>query len=214
MPIRFLCVRGAAARDRPNLDVRGGVWAILEGVGATRRGTMDASRNFRFETSVSVTCGAPPQVVYDTVADLNAHLVWSGERAPDDDFKLLDLDAPAGTAEVGTEFTSTGANFNGTFHDRSVVTEASPPGRFGIDTQSRLERTRGRPWEVQFLHRYDIHGEGDGCRIVYTDTAQHMNYVPYWLRFWMRPISRAAIRKGDTKHLANLARLAEERAGR
>ena len=175
---------------------------------------MAASEGFRFETSVTASCGAPPDVVYDTVTDLRAHLEWSGERASDDGFKLLTLDAPAGTAGVGTEFTSTGANFNGTFHDRSIVTEAAPPNRFAIETHARLDRRRGRTWEVQFLHRYDIRGEGEGSVIVYTDTAHDMNYVPYWLRFWMRPITRAAIHKGDTKQLENLARLAEERAGR
>ena len=176
---------------------------------------MGANEGFRFETSVTVSCGAPPQVVYDTVADLRAHLEWSGERAADDDFKLLVLDAPAGAARVGTEFTSTGANFNGTFHDRSVVTEATPPNRFAIETHARLDRRRGKAWEVQFLHRYDIRSEGSGSAITYTDTAHHMNYVPYWLRFWLRPITRAAIHKGDTKQLENLARLAEEReAGR
>jgi hypothetical protein len=39
-----------------------------------------------------------------------------------------------------------------------------------------------------------------------------MNYVPYWLQPWMRPISRMAIRKGDTSQLTNLARVSEERA--
>jgi hypothetical protein len=174
---------------------------------------MAASDRFRFETSVTVSCGAPPQVVYDTVADLRAHLEWSGERASDEHFKLLTLDAPGGTARVGTEFTSTGANFNGTFHDRSVVTEADPPSGYAIETHARLDRRRGKTWEVRFLHRYDIRSEGEGSVIVYTDTADHMNYVPYWLRFWMRPITRAAIHKGDTKQLENLARLAEERIG-
>ncbi len=168
----------------------------------------------RFETSVTVTSKAPPQVVYDTVADLKAHLEWSGERASDDTFKLLALEAPDGTARTGTAFTSTGANFNGTFHDRSIVKEASPPSRFAIETDSRLERKRGKVWEVRFLHRYNIMAEGHGSRIVYTDTTQRMNYVPYWLQPWVRPLTRAAIHKADTKQLENLARLAEERAGR
>jgi hypothetical protein len=165
-----------------------------------------------FRTSVTATSKAPPQAVYDTVADVNAHLIWSGERAEDDSFKLLTLDAPDGSAQVGTAFTSTGANFNGTFHDRSVVEEMSPPNVFVIRTQSRLDRKRGRPWEVEFIHRYDIEPDGAGSRITYTDTAQNMNYVPYWLQPWMRPISRMAIRKGDTSQLTNLARVSEERA--
>jgi len=40
-----------------------------------------------------------------------------------------------------------------------------------------------------------------------------VNYIPYWLQWWMRPISRPLINKADRKQLGNLARLAEERAG-
>ncbi len=168
-------------------------------------------KTLRFQTSVSVSSAAPPDVVYGTVTDLRAHLVWSGERAADDGFKLLSMEAPEPTAQVGTSFSSTGANFNGTFHDRSVVTQASPPNLFVIQTEARLERTRGRPWEVQFIHRYNIESDGAGSRITYTDTTHRMNYVPYWLKAPLRPFTRAAIRKGDTQQLTNLARLAEER---
>ena len=41
-----------------------------------------------------------------------------------------------------------------------------------------------------------------------------MNYVPYWLHPLVRPLTRPAIRRADTKQLENLARLAEERAAR
>ena len=169
-------------------------------------------KTLRFQTSVSVRSSVPPHTVFETVTDLNAHLIWSGDRARDDGFKLLSLEAPDEAAQVGTAFSSTGANFNGTFHDRSVVTEVSPPNVFVIQTEARLDRKRGKPWEVQFIHRYDIEADGDGSRITYTDTAQRMNYVPYWLQPWMRPLTRIAIRKGDTQQLTNLARLAEERA--
>ena len=167
---------------------------------------------FTFETSVSVTSEASPEVVYEVIRDLRAHLEWSGERASDDSFKLLEIEAPDEPATVGTTFTSTGANFNGTFHDSSTVIEASPPNRFAIETDARLDRTHGRAWEVRFTHRYFIAPQGVGSRIVYTDTARNMNYIPYWLRPWMRPITRMAIRRGDTKQLSNLARLAEERS--
>ena len=120
-------------------------------------------------------------------------------------------EAPTGPAEVGTTFTSSGANFNGTFHDRSVVAEMTRPTLFVIATDARLERTRGRPWEVHFSHRYDIDAEGSGTRIAYTEIIRRVNYVPYWLRFWMRPLSRVVINRGDRKQLRNLARLAEER---
>ena len=148
--------------------------------------------------------------MYDRVADLDAHLEWSGARAADDTFKLLTLEAEEGVAIVGTTFTSTGANFNGTFHDRSVVTVASRPHRFAIRTDARLERTRGRTWEVRFEHDYQIQPNGTGSRIVYTETIESLNYVPYWLRVWARPVSKLVIERADTKQLQNLARLAEE----
>jgi Polyketide cyclase / dehydrase and lipid transport len=170
-------------------------------------------KEFLFETSVSVTSAAPPEVVYDLVADLRSHLDWSGERAASDTFKLLTLDVSEGQATVGTRFASTGANDNGTFHDSSVVTEASRPTRFAFETDSRLERTRGRAWEVHFSHRYDIASDGQGTRIVYTDTVQRVNYVPYWLQPWFRPITRRIIDRADTRQMGNLARAAEERAG-
>ena len=126
------------------------------------------TETFTFESSVSVTSDSSPDAVYDTIAGLPAHLEWSGERASDENFKLLTLEAPEGPANVGTTFTSTGANFNGTFHDRSTVMETSPPHRFVIETEARLDRKRGKPWEVQFVHRYDIQPQGSGSSIAYT----------------------------------------------
>jgi hypothetical protein len=171
-----------------------------------------AQRPFGFRTQTSVTSEAPPRVVYDTIADLRAHLEWSGERATSDNFRLLTLEAPEGPATVGATFTSTGAADNGTFHDRSVVTEASRPDRFVIETDSRLDRKRGKPWEVHFSHQYDVRPDGDGSRIVYTETVERVNYVPYWLQPWIRPIFRVLVNRADVKQLRNLARLAEERS--
>ena len=53
------------------------------------------SESFSFETSVSVASKAPPDVVYEVISDLPAHLEWSGERARDDSFKLLELEGAA-----------------------------------------------------------------------------------------------------------------------
>ena len=171
-----------------------------------------SQRPFSFRTQTSVTSAAPPEVVFDVITDLRAHLEWSGERAEDDQFKLLDVDAPEGAAIVGTEFTSTGANFNGTFHDRSVITTATRPSVFVIDTDAHLDRKRGRPWDVHFEHRYDVEAHGAGSRITYTETITRVNYVPYWLQPWLRPISKLVINRADRKQLQNLATLAEERS--
>jgi hypothetical protein len=161
-------------------------------------------------TRTSATSRATPDIVWRVVTDLPSHLVWSGERAADDTFKLLDLAAPERTAVVGTQFSSTGANFNGTFRDRSVVTQVVKPSTFVIETDATLERKRGRTWKAHFEHRYDITPAGDGSRITYTETIDRVNYVPYWLTWWSRPIFRPLVNRADRKQLENLARLAEE----
>ena len=117
-----------------------------------------------------------------------------------------------GPATVGTSFTSSGAADNGTFHDRSVVTEASRPTRFTIETDARLERKRGELWEAHFSHRYDIEPDDAGSKIVYTETVERANYTPYWLNSLVRPIFRPLVNRADRKQLENLARLAEERS--
>jgi hypothetical protein len=172
-----------------------------------------SQRPFRFQTQTSVTSTAPPEVVFSTIGDLGAHLVWSGERAEDQTFKLLSIEQTSpGVVGVGSTFESSGANFNGTFHDRSVIAEMSPPTVFVIETEARLDRKHGRPFEVHFIHRYDIEPDGTGSRITYTETIDRLNYVPYWLQAPLRPITRRAIDRGDRKQLTNLAELAAERA--
>jgi Polyketide cyclase / dehydrase and lipid transport len=162
-----------------------------------------------------VTTGASPDVVYATIADLRNHLEWSGERAEDEKFKLVQLEAPVGPASAGTTFTSSGTAENGTFHDRSEVTVASPPSTFVIETDARLDRTKGRPWDAHFVHRYDIEPDGPGSRITYTENVERVNYVPYWLQPVIRSVFKVYVNRADRKQLANLARLAEERsAGR
>lgn len=113
---------------------------------------------------------------------------------------------------MGTTFTSTGAASKDTFHDRSVVTEASRPHRFVIETDSRLKRRRAATWEAHFSHRYDIRPEGGGSRIVYTETIERVNYLPYWLKPGIRILFRPLVNSADRKQLRNLARLAEERS--
>jgi hypothetical protein len=166
-----------------------------------------------YRTQTSVTSTAPPQTVFDTISDLRNHLDWSGERASSETFKLLSIDAPDGPAAVGTAFSSSGAADNGTFHDRSVVTAASSPTTFVIETDAHLDRKRGKPWDAHFSHRYDVTPEGRGSRITYTETIERVNYLPYWLQPWMRPIFKVYVNRADRRQLANLARLAEERSG-
>jgi hypothetical protein len=52
---------------------------------------------------------------------------------------------------------------------------------------------------VHLSHRYDIQPNGTSSRIVYTETAQGVNHVPYWLQFRMRPLSKILINRADEK---------------
>jgi hypothetical protein len=165
-----------------------------------------------FSTQTSAISNAKPEAVFDLISDLRAHLEWSGERASDANFKLLALEAPDGPATIGTTFSSSGSAGKDTFHDRSVVTVASRPNLFVIETDARLDRKRAKPWEAHFSHRYDVQPEGSGSRIIYTDTVERVNYVPYWLKPWARPVFRIYVNRADRKKLRNLARFAEERS--
>lgn len=175
---------------------------------------MGQQRPFTFVTRASVTSTAPPEAVFATITDLQAHLVWSGERADDDTFKLLTMEQTSpGDVSLGTTFESSGANFNGTFHDRSVIAWMSPPDVLVIETDARLERKRGKPWEAHFTHRYDIDPEASGSRITYTEVISRVNYVPYWLKPIVRVAFRPLVNSADRKQLRNLASLAAERSG-
>jgi hypothetical protein len=83
-----------------------------------------------------------------------------------------------------------------------------------IETDARLERRNAKTWLVHFSHRYDVLPDGTGSRIVYTETAELVNYVPYWLKPGIRTIFRPFVNRADRKQLRNLARLAEERSSR
>ena len=108
-------------------------------------------------------------------------------------------------------FTSSGSAGKDTFRDRSVVTEASRPHRFVIETDAHLERRHAKTWEAHFSHRYDILAQDRGSRIVYTETIESVNYLPYWLKPFIRTVFRPFVNNADRKQLRNLARLAEER---
>lgn len=161
--------------------------------------------------AATVTSRADRQSVLGVLQDLPAHLQWAGTRSPQKTFRLLSLDAPAGPASVGTRFTSTGANMNGTFYDTSVVTVAQPY-TFAFETASRLDRRHGAELLVHFAHRYDVEPDGAGSRIVYSCRAHDGNYLPYWLKPGPRAMTRSMINRSMTKQLHLLAQLAEDRA--
>jgi polyketide cyclase/dehydrase/lipid transport protein len=165
---------------------------------------------------VSVTTKASADAVYAVLSDLHTHLVWAGEQAPMKGFRLLDMEAPRGSAPVGAQFSSSGAassNGKSTFHDRSTVVEAEPGARFGFDTESRLTRPRADEWRARFEHRYAIEPTADGSTITYTCDVRPQNYVPPWLKVWSRPATRVMVQMTHRKHMRNLVRMVENAVG-
>jgi hypothetical protein len=157
---------------------------------------------------------AQPQTVYELLADLTSHLVWAGERQAKRT-RLLTVEAPAGSAIVGTEWRSTGADPMGTFSDRSVVTEAALGKAFEFVTDARLTTKKGRTSDWTSIERYDLEPTGEGCRIVSTGRVTRISELPGMVAFFNVPVLREIGLKVSAKvsrrTVRNLARLAEER---
>jgi uncharacterized protein YndB with AHSA1/START domain len=165
----------------------------------------------RFEGS----CRAPAEQVYDLLADLQSHLEWAGRRQGETT-RLLTMEAPAGSAEVGTEFFTTGSDGKvARWSDRSVVTEATRPEVFEFVTEGRREGKPGsKPWLATAVHRYEIGRDGKGCRVIYTEELTRLDGAPKIMV--VRGISRIVYRisaKYMRRGFDALLALAEERAG-
>jgi hypothetical protein len=124
-------------------------------------------------------CPAPPEAVYELLADLRSHLEWAGRRQSETT-RLLTLEAPPGPAKVGTEFSSTGSDGRvARWSDRSVVTEATRPLVFEFVTEGRRDGKPGsRPWLSTAVHRYEIASEAGGCRVTYTEDLTRLDGAP------------------------------------
>lgn len=161
-----------------------------------------------FRATIHTT--ASPEAVYDVLADVNTHIVWEGREAHEKSFRLLTLEAPAGQATVGTRFSSSGANMlRSRFNDHSEVVDATPGKAFAYETESTLIRRHVKPVLSHFSHRYTIEPRPGGSVIAYEADARFRNYVPFWLRMPMRPMSKMTAERWTRKHMRNLARLAE-----
>lgn len=124
------------------------------------------------EVSMQLTrrSSAPPEVLYDFLADLDTHLTWGGTQQSRD-FRLLSLEAPAGPAIAGTSFTSTGTIPMSVrhFEDQSKVTAAERPHSFEFVTNATVRRGK-RLMEATYRHRYEIAATPEGSTVTYTMT--------------------------------------------
>lgn len=116
------------------------------------------------------SCSAPPDVVYDFLADLATHVTWAGTQQTRD-FRLLSLEAPAGPASLGTTFTSIGTipMSSRRWQDRSQVTAAERPNTFEFVTTATARGAK-RSMEATYRHRYEIAATPGGSKVTYTMT--------------------------------------------
>ena len=147
----------------------------------------------------------PAQTVYDVLANLPGHLRWGGAEAS----TLLSVDAPAGQAAAGTEFTSAAEDHICRMRDSSVVTEAVRPSRFERVTESALESKRtGKPADWILVHRYEIEPDGNQSDVTYTCRLVRASALPGVLAIYGVPVLRSlASREWARASRAGLRRL-------
>jgi hypothetical protein len=163
--------------------------------------------------SVSESCRATAEVVWEALADLSAHGVWGGSRQGKG--RLLSIAAPAAPAAVGVEFTSTGEDRIAQMDDRSVVTEADPPRALEFVTDSTMRLKKGRAFsDWTLVHRYTIEPTGTGCRVAYSSRVTRASALPGALRIFKVPVLRwLALREATGQArtgVRNLVRMAEQ----
>src|SRR5437899_7415846 len=143
--------------------------------------------------SISSSSVSPGQV-YEALADLRRHAVWGGTMHRKRDHGITSIDAPAGAAQVGTEFRSTGSDPAGTFSDRSVVTEATRPSVFEFVTEGHLTpKKKDRPeGDTTITFRYQITPNGGGCTVSYRGHVTRWTNPPKILTSRLvRPLAKA-----------------------
>jgi Polyketide cyclase / dehydrase and lipid transport len=182
-----------------------------------KQGTKGATANAlkrEIEVRVEVSTRAPADAVYDTLADIGTHVRWAGEMQKPRNH-LLTVDAPAGPAMVGSEFTSTGVAPEGRYADRSVVTEATRSSVFEFVTEAHLVTKKGKTADLTNVSRYEITPTAGGSRVSSTIRTVRASALPGVLGLLnvgllapiLRKDSEAMVRRG----LENLAAVAEER---
>src|SRR5439155_20002523 len=82
-----------------------------------------------YSGEVSMSCAAPPEVIYEILADLRTNVVWCGQTNRMHQ-RLLTIQAPDEPATVGTTFQSVGYTSHRLWHARSEATQATSPSVF------------------------------------------------------------------------------------
>jgi hypothetical protein len=169
-----------------------------------------------YRVTVTEGCEAPPEAVYDLLADLSTHMEWGGSWHPSRTQRLQSMEAPQGAATVGVEFWSIGTTNAGSWHDRSRVTAASRPNVFEFVTNGTLrDRQDLDRMFLHAVHRYEIAPAEGGATVQYLLSANLTVQAPPGDTHPRLPavifnlIVPAVIERGTR----NLVTMAEQRAG-
>jgi hypothetical protein len=138
--------------------------ADAAGVASPKEGSATMTR--ALEASVDST--ASPEDIFRLLADLRTHLEWGGRAYAGRGEHLIALDAPPGSAAVGTTWTSTGKAHEGGYEDRSVVTALEAPRRFEFRTDSSFRRGSSVT-SYALNHTYMVSPTPSGSRITHRE---------------------------------------------
>jgi hypothetical protein len=165
------------------------------------------------ELHLAADSRASREAVYDVLTDAGTYLEWAGRQQPRY-FRLLSLDTHDGRLVAGATFSSTGSipGSRRRFDDRSRVTVAERPSVFEFVTEATVPGRR--PMRATYRHRYELEGNGDGCRVRYTFRQEDL--VDPMLRLGLPIVRDMSWKVGMPMMmrpgLRNLVRVAEARA--
>lgn len=164
----------------------------------------------------SMKTSAPPEAVYDLLADVRSHLEWGGNRGKEN-FRLTAIEVEDAPVRQGSEWSSTGIAPDGTFRDRSVVTEASRPSTLAFVTNAHVNFKKGGEGDWTLVNRYEIQAEGSGSLVTYTQRltrATKLGPMKMMLNPLFAGVGRMMVSGLVKPAMKNLAAMAEERAGK
>jgi uncharacterized protein YndB with AHSA1/START domain len=171
----------------------------------------------RTDRTVTLTrrTSAPPEIVYDVLADLSSHAEWGGKRQYKM-FRLLSVDAPPGSAKEGTVYTSVGTipMMSARWENTNTVTQANRPHLFEITTEGRIKWPKGADGEGTFVNRFEITPDGTGSKVVYRSHQFRFLNPPWGLRY---PVLRNMTYRINIpvwygRGFRNMLKMAEERS--
>jgi hypothetical protein len=180
---------------------------------ATKGGdALPDGREITFRKSMKMA--VPPEAVYDLLADVRSHLEWGGNRGKKN-FRLTGIKVGEPSVHKGSEWSSTGIAPDGTFRDRSVVTEASRPSAFEFVTNSHVSFKKGGEGDWNVVNRYEIKSEGVGSAVTYTQrltSATKLGPMKMMLNPILAGVGRMMVGGLIKPAMRNLAAMAGERA--